>query len=115
MSFEFYKILHLAGVFGMLLALGAAAATGPQVAPSTRRLNGILHGVGMLLILVAGFGMLARGNLGFPGWVMVKIPIYLVIGALPMMAQRRQAPLRMILIALVLTLVAAWLALVHPF
>ena len=115
MSYEFYKILHLTGVFGMLLAMGAAAASGPQVDSSVRRFNSMLHGIGLLLILVAGFGMLSRGGLGFPGWAIAKVFIWLAIGALPMIARRHHAPLRTILIALVLAFVATWLVLTKPF
>jgi len=99
-SYRFYKILHLTGVFGMLLALGSAAAAGPQIDLDARRRNGILHGIGMVLIIVAGFGMLSRGNLGFPGWVIVKVFLYIVVGALPMIARRRHAPMPLTLIGL---------------
>ena len=115
MSYEFYKILHLTGVFGLLLALGAAAAAGPQIDSAARRRNGILHGIGMVLVAVAGFGMLSRGNLGFPGWVAVKTLLYLLVGALPMVARRRHAPLQFTLIGLLLAFAATWIAVARPF
>jgi hypothetical protein len=115
LPYEFYNILHLTGVFGMLLALGAAAAAGPQIDQAARRRNGILHGIGMVLIVVAGFGMLARGNLGFPGWIVVKALLYIVIGALPMLARRREAPMQYMLIGLAVAFAAAWLAHARPF
>jgi len=115
LSYEFYKILHLTGVFGMLLALGAAAAAGPQIDLAARRRNGILHGIGMVLIIVAGFGMLSRGNLGFPGWIVIKSLLYIVIGALPMLARRREAPMQYILIGLAVAFAATWLAHARPF
>jgi len=115
MPYTTYGLLHLAGVFGVLLALGAAAALGSQADADTRKRNGILHGVGMLFILVAGFGMLAKGELGFPGWAVAKLVIFLVIGALPMIMRKRNAPWPMTLLALALVILAAWLAHVRPF
>jgi hypothetical protein len=110
-----YGILHLLGVFGVLLSLGATAALGLQADASARRRNAILHGVGLLLIFVSGFAILGKGGLGFPGWAISKLVIFLLIGMLPIGMRQRNAPWTMTLLALGLVVAAAWLAHFRPF
>ena len=82
-----YKNLHLLGVFMILVALGGLilqqiqATTREQV---WRKPVAITHGIGMVLALVGGFGMLARLGIfwPWPGWVIGKIIIWLVLGVL---------------------------------
>ena len=72
---DFYEILHIIGIAMLFLAIGGvsvhAANGGTKATSNTRRLVGSIHGFGALLILVGGFGMLARIGLehgeGFPG------------------------------------------------
>lgn len=79
MSLAAYKVLHLLGAFLVLAALGAALAGG------SRKGSGIAHGIGLLLLLVAGFGALARLGLsnpaGWPLWLWLKLAIWLTLGA----------------------------------
>jgi hypothetical protein len=49
------------------------------------------HGVGLLLLLVAGFGMLAKQGIhSVPGWVGAKFAIWLVLGAFVGIAYKKQ-------------------------
>jgi FtsH-binding integral membrane protein len=116
-----YKNLHLIGVFMILVALGGlilqqiTAVTREQV---WRKPVAITHGIGMVLVLVAGFGMLARAGIfwPWPGWVIGKIIIWLVLGVLVAVIGRSPAlakPLWWITIAL--AAIAAYLALNKPF
>lgn len=116
-----YKNLHLIGVFMILVALGGLilhqinAATREQV---WRKPVAITHGIGMVLVLVTGFGMLARLGIfwPWPGWVVGKIIIWLVLGILVAVIGRSPAlakPLWWITIAL--AALAAYLALYKPF
>ena len=79
MTLQFYTWLHLAGIGLMLLAIGGLA----QGNDSNRKLLSIAHGVGLLVALVAGFGLMARYEIlwPWPGWVMVKMVLWLVFGA----------------------------------
>src|SRR5688572_22622536 len=90
MSLAAYKVLHLLGAFLVLAALGAALAGG------SRKGSGMLHGAGLLLVLVAGFGALARLGLsnpaGWPLWLWLKLAIWLALGAGPIIVRR--SPLR---------------------
>ena len=79
MTIQFYTWLHLAGIGLVLLATGGLA----QGRDAGRKLLTIAHGVGLLLILVGGFGLLARYAIHWPwpSWVFVKIVIWLAFGA----------------------------------
>lgn len=85
MSYQFYKLFH---ILGILLAFGAlsgfalhAANGGTKDSNRMRAAAGMAHGIGLLIVLVAGFGLLARLDLGFSGWVWAKLLIWLLFGA----------------------------------
>ena len=94
-SYEIYKLLHLVGIFTLFSAFGGAILREAPVAGSpdpTRKLLSMLHGVGLLLILVAGFGMLARLGLvtGLPGWIYAKLGVWLILGGWIVLAHKRK-------------------------
>ena len=122
-SYELYKVVHLLGVIAIFAALGGAAAVvlvgGAASGTAARRALALLHGAGMLLAVVAGFGLVARLDLmtgGMPLWVMGKLLVWLLAGialALP----RRYPSLARPLLLLGLPLLAAagaWLAVYKP-
>ena len=120
MSYEVYKVLHVFSVILTFSVLGGlalhAANGGTRESNSMAKLTGILHGVGLLMILVGGFGLLARLGTGFGGWVWAKIAIWLVVGASAAVIKRSPSLSRMLLWLLpVLAGVAAWLAINKPF
>jgi hypothetical protein len=116
-----YKNLHLLGVFMILVALGGLILQqihGTTREPVWRKPVAITHGIGMVLALVGGFGMLERLGISWPwpGWVIGKIIIWLVLGVLVALIGRVPAlakPLWWITIAL--GAIAAYLALNKPF
>lgn len=80
----------------------------------------ILHGLGLFIVLLGGFGLLARigvmHGMSWPGWVWAKLGIWLVLGAIVVIPRRKPewaAPLLVILPTL--GGVAAWLAIFKPF
>ncbi len=122
MSYNFYKILHIVSVLGVFASLGAvsyhALNGGARAGARGRAIVSGLHGGGLLLVLVAGFGLAARLELmsGLPGWVYAKLAIWLVAGALLAVPYRKPAAAGAILMLLpVLGLLAAWLAIAKPF
>ncbi|MDZ4675054.1 MAG: hypothetical protein SGI84_11410 [Gemmatimonadota bacterium] len=122
MSLEFYKVLHVAAVIGVFISLGAvcfhAMNGGSRGTASGRGLVAALHGGGLFLALVGGFGLLARNGLmgGWPGWVWAKLALWIILGALVAVPYRRPALARPILLVLpVVGLTAAWLAILKPF
>lgn len=121
---DFYEILHIVGIAMMFVVIGGvavhAANGGTKASSSTRKLVAILHGLGSLLILVGGFGMLARMGFmhgaNFPGWLWVKIIIWLLLSAITLMPYRKPMLARPYLILLpLLAGVAVYMALYKPF
>jgi hypothetical protein len=91
MPYQFYQIIHLIGVFMVFIAYGGLivrSATGSQD-KGLRRLGGITSGIGLLLILVGGFGLLARLNYGWPTWVLIKIAIWVALGGMIVLINRK--------------------------
>ena len=94
MSLQVYKIIHFAGVFMVMVSLGAviayAAAGGEKKNFAYRKTVGMNHGLGLFLALLGGFGMLARLEIHWPwpGWVIGKLLIWLLLGAMIAIAYR---------------------------
>lgn len=89
MSILFYQVLHLTGV--ILLFLGLGAALMPSDAPK-RNIGLRFHGAGLVLLLVAGFGLVAKYKFGFPWWVVAKLVLWLGFGAMPIIGKRGLLP-----------------------
>lgn len=119
MSFEFYRIVHLFCIMLIYLAFGALALSGLR--GETRDSNpwhkriAMLHGIGMLGLFVAGFGLLAKGEHGFPTWIWAKFLIFAVFGgAVAVYARKPQFSGMMTVILALLGLVAALLGVYQP-
>lgn len=120
MSLEFYKLLHIFGllfVFGGLVALWGAKASGT---PPTKRFYSrlaMIHGLGLLFMLVSGFGMLARLGLlsSLPGWAYAKLLIWLLLGGAMALVKRKASAIPQLLGLIGLVTLAAYFALFKPF
>ena len=95
MSYQFYKLLHLIGVIILFSGIGAVLAT--TNGTTKNKLASIANGVGLLVIFVAGFGLMARLNTGFAPFIIAKLFVWLALGILPALIKRR-----------ILTGAAAW-------
>lgn len=84
MDYRFYLVMHFAGILLVFLAFGSMVARSALQPDNVawRKFGSITSGVGMLFLLVGGFGLLAKYNWGFPGWAMIKFAIWLALGAL---------------------------------
>lgn len=94
MSPAFYKVLHLLGVCLLFTGIGglcAAALSGG--AEKVRKISSALHGSALLILLVAGFGSLAKLGMSsnFGLWMWIKLAIWLLIGAAPVIIKRNPA------------------------
>jgi hypothetical protein len=119
MSYEFYKTLHLLGLACVCLSLGGimlhAINGGSKATNSFRKGAMITHGVGLLLLLVAGFGMLAKlGIHGVPSWVGGKLVIWLALGAFVGLAYKQNLARKLWIIVPALVVVAILLAQYKP-
>lgn len=124
MSYVAYKLVHLLGIFTLLVALAgmaAHAATGQTKGENANyRALLALHGLGALIALTGGFGLLARIGIsggGFlPGWIWAKLALWVLLGALVALPYRKRALARVLLFILpLLGLVGAALANYKPF
>lgn len=116
-SLEVYKLVHIIGIvllffgFGGVLIFALSKSALPQV---VRKTSAIFHGIGLFLILLGGFGMLARLGLAkeWPMWVILKLVIWLVLGGAMAVAIRKQNQAMLLSIGvLVLATCAAYLGL----
>jgi hypothetical protein len=91
MNYEIYRLIHFAGIFTLLIAFGYLFA-----GPKSTKAAAIGHGIGLLLILLGGFGMQAKmkdvyqaayGS-GFPTWLIIKIVIWVALGGGMVLAKR---------------------------
>lgn len=110
MDYTTYKIIHLIGIAALTLGLGGMMAGGDN-----RKLFSIVQGLALLVMLVSGFGLLGRLHLGFPHFAMVKLVVWVLLGALPVILRRLRVPIVAgICISLALVGVMAWLGVVKP-
>ena len=117
-----YKVIHLLGMFLLFTVLGGIALHvlngGTRESNVGRKLAGALHGIALFVILLGGFGMLARlgmvrGN--FPGWIWAKLVIWVLLGAFGTLPYRKPALAKPFLILLpLLGALAAVFAIYKP-
>lgn len=120
MSYEFYKILHLTGLillFSGLVSLLTLKATGAAVEGPARKFSFLTHGIGLFLILLSGFGLLARLELirDLPTWIYIKLAIWLYFGlSIALIKRRGQLGWVLYVPMLVIFMAAAYLATNKP-
>ncbi len=115
MPYATYKVLHLVGIVLLLVGLGCAIANA-RGQGGGRRLAMLFHGVGLLLILVAGFAMQAKNNIGFPGWLWAKVGVWVLLAILPALVKRGVFSIGAgLLAAAALASAAVYLVLERPF
>lgn len=123
MPYAVYKLVHFLGIFVLLTAMAATCMHvmrgGTRANNPHRRVLGIAHGVAAFLILLGGFGMLARLEIvqaGLPGWIVAKLVLWLLASAAIMVPYRRASAAGALMVALpVLAVVAGAIALYKPF
>ena len=113
MPIQFYQILH---IFSVILLTGIVFAALATPRPETRRLFLMWSGIFALLSFVSGFGMLAVLNIGFRGWIIVKLACWLALAALTGRAFRRPEQARSLMVITVLAvLIAVSMVVLKPF
>lgn len=110
MTYTTYKIIHLVGISILALGVGGMMAGGEK-----RKNFMMLQGIGLLVMLISGFGLVAKLGGGFPPYVIVKLVLWLVIGMLPMVFRKLRTPLPVaVLISLTMVAIMAYLGVVKP-
>jgi hypothetical protein len=104
------KTLHLAGIFALFTSLGASLLAG-----SGKKGASMLHGISLILILLVGLAMLKKPPMN-ESWWMIKLGLWLFLGAAPVLAKRKVLPAVVVLaLSIAAAATAAWLGLSKPF
>ncbi len=115
MSAEFYRIAHIVGVLMLFLGIGGMLAHAGKGGGKAPALFAILHGLGLLVMLVAGIGQAHELGYGWPPWLLLKIGCWVIIAVLPTLSKRGVLRAAMTLLsALLLGGAAIWLAVQKP-
>ena len=122
-SYQIYKLVHYLGIFTVLIALGVTCfhvlRGGTRADNPYRKRIAIAHGLGSFVILLGGFGMLARLGIvqkGLPGWIIAKLAILVLLGIALRLSYRAPATARLLIWAVpLLAVLAAYFALYKPF
>lgn len=118
LSYQAYKMLHYLGFMLLFFGIGGVlipTLAGIKIQGKPRIVAFISHGVGMLLLIVAGFGMLARLQLeGIPAWIHLKLGVWLVLGLAIGLAKRRPSWLLLVAI-MAIAMIAPYVAIFKPF
>ena len=143
MSYEIYKLIHFFALFCLFLAIGGllfrsktpvdqdskgsdtGLDTDPDKNPDKDRASKkpfrqimILHGTAVFILLVSGFGMMARLKMStFPLWLILKLVIWLILGVLTpvLLARYKGNKIAILLLVLVSAGGAIYLAIFKPF
>lgn len=104
-------IMSMGGLILQKMSSGEARINGRKPAMIT-------HGIGLFLVLLGGFGMLARLGIvsGLPGWIYGKLAVWVLLGVLVLVIAKRPNWSKSVWWATItLPLIAAYLALYKPF
>ena len=113
MSPEIYRLLHVVGVLFLFLGLGGSFAVSGK---EGRGLWMALHGIGLLVMVVAGVGVVHKAPLEWAGWLYAKIACWVVVAAVPFLVKSGVLPRFVgLLLALAVGGAAVWLAQTKPF
>lgn len=119
MPAEVYTVLHLLGIAWLFAALGGvtvhALNGGDKASNSARKLLAASHGIALVIILVAGVGLLHKKGIAWGTWVYAKLALWLFLGGSLTLIQRKPGLARLIWFALPLLAAAgAALAVFKP-
>ncbi len=120
MSYEAYKVLHLFGIFLVLVPLGGVAMHvvngGTKETNKARAMAGMFHGLGLVISFVAGFGLIGKLDIGMPMWFLAKLVLWLIFGMYTLFLYRKPAHSKLLLILVpFLATLSAYLAVFKPF
>ncbi|MGE9293393.1 MAG: hypothetical protein ACQKBW_07255 [Puniceicoccales bacterium] len=120
MTVQLYKIIHLVGVMMVFLGYGGLIIRGLLDSDNKklRVLGSVTSGIGLLLLVVSGFGMIARYGGAYSyveGWLIAKYVIWLILGAATAVLNRKpQLGAGLWWAILILGAIAAYMGVMKP-
>ncbi len=118
MHFDDYRVLHIVGLAMLVMGTGATLFAAKDA--KKQRLPMVLHGGGLLVLLVAGFGLMAKTGRSAPHdwspWLIIKMVVWVAAALLPTLVRHGTVPRPLgWIVALLLVASAAYLGIVKPF
>lgn len=121
-SHQFYNVVHIVGIVLIMAAIGGATVSAEATSRArwTRSASLAFHLLGIFLILLGGFGMLARLGIvqgsSWPGWIWAKVIIWGILGVVAFVPRRFPSTALPVMLALpLLGGLAAYMAIYKPF
>ncbi len=113
MSIDFYRYLHILGLILLAFSLGIACIPQEGLPGSKlKKTRAISHGIGLLLLFVAGFGLLAKLQIHwpYPWWVYAKLLVWLGLGLSGLIFKKwKNHTHRNVLVFVILMMVASYI------
>lgn len=103
LDYNAYKLIHIVGVITLFMGFAYGMKSWSKGAA-------IAHGVGLMLILVSGFGIISKNyDNQLASWMFIKLAIWLALGGAIVLVKRKLVPdLVAWIILLTLGAAAAW-------
>lgn len=120
MPYTVYKLIHIIGILFLFTTAGGvalyAANGGKKDENVARTWVAVIHGLTLVVILISGFGLVAKIGTGFQMWVWAKFALWFVIGSCALLPLRRtEFGYRLFFLIPLLGALAAFLAIFKPF
>ncbi|HSG30913.1 MAG TPA: hypothetical protein VLB82_05140 [Thermodesulfobacteriota bacterium] len=118
-SYETYKVLHVAAVFFLLFSLSTYLIVINSNIEKFKKLAGIMHGISMFIVLLGGFGLLARlgiiHGMDWPPWVWGKLVIWVIMGGMTFFIKKLQPQAAILWFTVpILAIIAVYFAVYKP-
>ena len=103
-SATIFRVVHFLGLFLLFGGLGALSALFAAGTPPTGQLHKLIYrifGAGMFLVLLGGFGLLARlltSDGDWALWIWIKLAIWIALGLMPLVASSGPSRARWLLL-----------------
>lgn len=86
LDYNAYKLIHIVGVITLFMGFAYGMKSWSKGAA-------IAHGIGLMLILVSGFGIISKNyNNQLASWMFIKLAIWLALGGAIVLVKRKLVP-----------------------
>ncbi len=120
MPYTVYKLIHVTSILFLFATAGGVALYvangGTREGNVARKWVSAIHGLALVLIVISGFGLVARLGTGFQLWVWAKFALWFIIGSLALLPlSKPHLGYRLFFLIPFLGGLAAYLAIFKPF
>lgn len=114
MSLEIYKFIHLISILALIFSFGLTIGHYKN-SDKKNKLHSLIHGISISLILISGFGLLARMSIHWPWplWIGIKIFVWLSFGGIVILFRKKPCSLLGLVSILLLGGLAIFSAIYH--